>query len=544
MRRVKRYLALLMAGALSMSGLAGCGNDGKKTGQSEAAQIKAEQTKAGDDGTQAQKGSDAGEAALTYNGQDVSEPVELVMYFIGDKTEDEELVLSEINKILKEKINATLTLKNMSLSDYGTKYALTIAGGENIDLIYTSTWAFYQTEANKGAFAEVTDEVIKNDMPLHKENQAEASWGQAKINGKIYFVPCNMANVNANAILIRGDLREKYGLDRLETLDDLQEYYKAVADDAESGVSFAYDASQNNDTSKEIILAAKNDWIRMAGTLVNYLAYKYTDNVKADDVFWMYGTDEYMEYAKQMKEWADSGFWSKSAIANATDVKEAFINGTSASFSQNLGTVGAAASEVQETHPEWKPEVYDLTPDANRFFGGYTGDGIAVLANSQNKDRAFMALDLLKFDKDLYYMVRHGIKGTHYEVTEDGMWTPGPDMSKNPYGNGFSWGFKNSQFDMTRADTFPDQVKIGDLWNERGVEGPTSGFSFDDTNVKNELSNLQSVYTQYVPLLDLGLVDDVEKTLEEFNKKAEAAGLQKILDEAKVQMEAYLESVK
>ena len=98
----------------------------------------------------------------------------------------------------------------MSFSDYSTKYALTIAGGENFDLIYTSTWAYYQSEANKGAFAEVTEQVLNDYMPLHKENQAEASWGQAKIGGKVYFVPCNMANVSANAILIRGDLREKY----------------------------------------------------------------------------------------------------------------------------------------------------------------------------------------------------------------------------------------------------------------------------------------------------------------------------------------------
>ena len=62
--------------------------------------------------------------------------------------------------------------------------------------------------------------------------------------------------------------------------------------------------------------------------------------------------------------------------------------------------------------------------------------------------------------------------------------------------------------------------------------------------MKNELANLQSVYTQYVPLLDLGLVEDVEKTLDEFNKQAEAAGLQKIIEEAKSQMAAYLESVK
>ena len=117
-------------------------------------------------------------------------------------------------------------------------------------------------------------------------------------------------------------------------------------------------------------------------------------------------------------------------------------------------------------------------------------------------------------------------------------------MSKNNYGNGFSWGFKNSMYDMTREGTFIDQYEIGEVWKAKAIEGPTTAFSFDDSNVKNELANLQSVYTQYAPLLDLGLVDDVEKTLADFNKQAEAAGLQKILDEAKAQVAAFLENSK
>lgn len=538
MKMSKKLMALLLAGTISVSALTGCGG-GKPAANESGSTPKSSEAGGKETGSAA-----SGESGLSYNGQDVSEPVELVMYYIGDKAEDEQLVLDEINKILKEKINATLVLKNMSLSDYSTKYALTIAGGENIDLIYTSTWAFYQSEASKGAFAEVSDQVLADYMPMHKESQAEASWGQAQIGGKTYFVPCNMANVNANAVLVRGDLREKYGLEPIKNIQDLSAYYEAVAKDKDSGVSFAYDASQNNDTSKGILLLANNNWMKIEGAIANYFTMPYSENVKADDLLWIYGSPEYLAFANQMKEWADKGFWSKSAIANATNVKEAYINGTSASFTQNLGTVGAAASEVNKTHPEWKPEIYDVTLDADRFFGAYTGDGIAVLANSQNQERAFMAIDLMKFDQDIYYLIRHGIEGKHYEKAGEGLWKTGADMDKYPYGTGFSWGFKNSNFDMTREDTYPDQVAIGKIWTDRAVEGPAAAFSFDDTNVKNELANLQSVYTQYVPLLDLGLVDNVEKTLEEFNKQAKAAGLDKIMEETQKQIKAYLEGVK
>lgn len=540
MKKGKKWLALMLVGVMSLSVLTGCGGD---TPQDSSTQESTQESQV-QESSSAVEESQVEDTGFSYNGQDVSKPVELVMYYIGDKPEDEDLVLEEINKILKEKINATLVLKSISFSDYNTKYALTIAGGESIDLIYTSTWAFYQTEATKGAFAEITDQVINDYMPLHKEYQSKASWGQAQIGGKVYFVPNNMANVSANAVLIRGDLREKYELDKPKSIDDLEAYYEAVSNDPDSGVTFAYDASQNNDTSKLILLLAENNCGSVGGAVNNYFAYEYSDNVTPEDIFWIYGSDQYLAYANRMKTWADKGFWSKSAIANATDVKEAFLNGTSASYTQNLGSVGAVASEILKNHPEWQPEVYDVTPDADRFFLAYTGDGVAVLASSQNKERACMALDLLKFDEELYYLLRHGIRGVHYDIPEPGVWAAGEDMSRYPFGNGFSWGFKNMMYNMDRVDTFADQSEIGAIWNARALEGPLAAFSFDDTNVKNELANLQSVYTQYGPLLDLGLVDKVESTLAEFNKQAEAAGLEKILEEVKVQVAAYQESIK
>lgn len=46
---------------------------------------------------------------------------------------------------------------------------------------------------------------------------------------------------------------------------------------------------------------------------------------------------------------------------------------------------------------------------------------------------------------------------------------------------------------------------------------------------------------KYIPLLDLGLVDDIEGTLSEFQEQAEAAGLDKIRAEVQRQVSLYLE---
>jgi putative aldouronate transport system substrate-binding protein len=489
-------------------------------------------------------GSGAGSSGLTYNGQDVSQPVELVYYILGDKNGDAALVEGEINKILKEKINAAIVTKNIPLSDYQTKYSLTIAGGEKIDLIYTSSWAYYQSEANKGAFAEITENVLTNYMPLTKQHQEPASLAQARIAGKTYFVPVNMANVSAIALIIRGDLREKYGLPEIKTIADLEAYYRAISDDRNSGVSFGYNASQQNDLMRTIQFLQGNNFIELSGALQNYFTYKYSDNVRPEDLLWFYSSPEDLEWAKRQKRFADMGVWSRSAIANATDVRDSFVNGTSASFVQNLGTIGSVASQVSQTHPEWKPELVDLYPETNRFYLAFTGDGFAVTASSQNQARAFMALDLLKFDERLYLLARNGIEGVHYTRPGPGLWAPGPSYDNWPFGSAFAWGLKNNMYDLVREDTFPDHQAIADDWKSRALASPTASFAFDDSAVQNELANLQSVYIQYVPLLDLGLAQNTEATLAEFQRQAEVAGLAKITAEIQRQFKTHLDSLK
>lgn len=352
----KRIAALALSACLAAGALMGCGAEGK---QDTANTSSSSGQSANLDSSESSK-QISGEEGLTYNGQDVSEPVKLVMYYLGDAPTAQDEVLKKINEKLSSKINATIELKNISLSDYQTKYSLTIAGGENVDLIYTSTWAFYQTEASKGAFAEVTEDIIDKDMPLHKEFQDPVSWGQAKINGKIYFVPCNMAKVNGNTVTIRGDLRKKYGIDKIQTSDDFEKYMESVSTDESSGIQFAYNASQNNDLMKRVMYWEHYNLIPIEGAAINYYVLPYKDNVSENDLEWIYATDQYKEYANKMKTWADKGFWSKSAISNSTEVKDSFLSGNSAVFVQNLGTCGVTADTMTASNPGWEPEIFDI----------------------------------------------------------------------------------------------------------------------------------------------------------------------------------------
>lgn len=80
---------------------------------------------------------------------------------------------------------------------------------------------------------------------------------------------------------------------------------------------------------------------------------------------------------------------------------------------------------------------------------------------------------------------------------------------------------------------------ISDAWGERVENNPTITFVFDTTPVDSYVAAVKVVLDDYVPMLELGLVDDVDKTLDEMIQKCYDSGLQNVKDEFKTQYEAW-----
>lgn len=526
---LKRTVLFALALVLLVTFAVGCSKK-EKPEQTTSATTKPAKTQAGE-ATQA-----TGQQEETI---DISKHVDLVMVLIGDTPPDKELVYGELNKLIERDLNASLKVEFLPWADYEQKYPLMLAVGEEVDLIYTSPWCFYTQEATKGAFVEITEDILKKYMPMTWELQPKVSFEQAKIGGKTYFVPATLPSVSGSAVLIRADLREKYNIPELNSLEVLEQYFTAVAEN-EDGV-FPFAAAGNNDQLKNLAFIAKNKIIGINGATGFGYIYKES-GVTADSVQFLYDMPEYLEYAKLMKEWAEKGFWSRNAIANQTQPRDAFENGTSASLIWNLGTLGNTARKIEAEHPDWKWEICDVVPDAIHTYGLYTGDGMAVPASSNNKERAFMLLDKLKWEKEYYELIRFGVEDTHWIAVGENQWEPGPAQDKYVFGSYGTWGLKNQLFERQRADALEVETKMNDRWKE--VADKTNdvfqGFIFDDTNVKNEIAALDAIIKQYVYILDLGLVEDVEAILNEFRQKAVDAGKDKIYAELRSQLEAYL----
>ena len=272
----KKALAVILSAAMLFS-LAGCGSSPAAGGGSiPTAEGDSESTQAGTEvDAPAASGSGISEdSPYVDKGLDLSEPVTVIMYAIGDRPEDMDMVLEELNtKYLNPWLNTTLEMQFLNWSDYTTKYSLVLAGSEPVDLMYTSSWCYYNDEAAKGAFRELDPEWLKTYMPISYPQQPAESWDQISINGKILAVPKSNAAFNGyNFIAVRSDLMEQYGMDTIDSWDSMKEYLYAAAADKGSGISAS---GQTANREEFVKLWNQKEGLNTLATGFDYLYYHH-----------------------------------------------------------------------------------------------------------------------------------------------------------------------------------------------------------------------------------------------------------------------------
>lgn len=547
----KRLLAIVMSLCLTAAALAGCGGSGGGSQESAQENAAAETTAESAAGTEAAESTAAsldslpaavGEGIITatpemYSNIDLSEPYTVNMYLIGDTPNDWDRILELTNEYL-EPFNTSLNVTIMSWSDYQTMYSLVLAGGEQVDLIFTAPWCYMYTEAAKGSFYELTDEFIANSMPLTNKYQAAESWDETTISGKTIAVPSNVASPMGKIVAIRQDLADKYGISELTTWEDYMNFCLTIAEQEtpQSGI-YAMPASGGNSELWDVYRQQYDTFAAVSsGNVVMY--YQYDGDIPAkEDIKLVCELDYFRDFAHDMKTLADAGAWSRSALTNTVTDDDAFGNLQGASIAWNT-SVFTYMEQAEKTEGV-QCAAYDITQDHLVSAEAYSNNDMAITAGSQNPERAAMVLDLMKFDTYLNKLLLLGIEGEHYSINEQNEYTELENSTNYAaFSTSVSWAIKNG--DLTEGGVPEREKAITDAWEERVVMNPTITFVFDDTNVKSYMSAVDSVLADYIPMLQLGLVDDVDATIDECVQKCYDAGLQNIYDEFNTQYDAWV----
>jgi ABC-type glycerol-3-phosphate transport system substrate-binding protein len=462
-----------------------------------------------------------------YASYDLSQPLTIYLYMVGSTPADIDEVMALANEeYFKPILNTTVEIAFISWGDIATKYALVLAGGEDVDLVFTAPWNYYEQESSKGSFLELTEDFRAKWLPQTQKEMPPVAWLQMLTKGKIYAASQMVsASDGYKFVVIRDDLRTKYGLPEPTSWDSLENYLFTVAAKEPSIQAYAAAASTAE------VFAVYNQYRDVQSADYSF-AWDGRGNREpaVEELTYYYLTDYYRDYALEMKEWFEKGVWSKNVMNNTVTAQDSFIQGKGASVFWNTSvfTIGQSMEKNGVGVAGW----YDVTADKPVRLAGYSNNAFAVASASKKPERAALALDLMKTNMKLNTLLQGGVKDKHYLDLGDGTRDKGPKAEDYAWNN-WAWALNNPNALRDAAKDSPQIWKdIQANIDARSWEPLIDGFRFDSSALTNEWAVISALVEEYSASFGCGVFgNDTLSKIGEFQGKLRAAGIDKITQE-------------
>lgn len=455
------------------------------------------------------------------------------------KQEDADKVMKAFNKKLQEYLpGVTLEVETFPWNEYAQKVLLMQTSGEKLDIVNTAPLDF-GTEVRKGSFQDITQIVNDNCKEL-KELYVDYMWDYTSIDGKIYAVPSDQGICRTYGAYVPKELSDKYWDSEKaqqvflanntmteECYDVIEEYLAGVK---ESG-------NMRKGMQESAQYAFKG-----------YESFYGDFGVRLDDkkceVVYLYETPEMKLYIEKMADWYKKGYIRKDALSS---YQESSYIGDENGYILWLASAHKNAADTAS-------KQYGFDIDEADFIKPYVGynnanaGGNAIAASCKNPEIAVKLLNLVNSDKEMYRLLTYGIEGDHYEKINDDKakleYKGGNASSSDRYG---IWGYAvGNTFLGFENEIHPEgwYDYLSNLPNNVDVKSNLVGFIPDSSTITSEAAQVSSIRQEYAPALISGVQPDYKAKYDEFMKKLEQAGIDKVKKELQKQVDAFLKSKK
>ncbi|MCJ8014042.1 extracellular solute-binding protein [Paenibacillus sp. KQZ6P-2] len=467
------------------------------------------------------------------------EPITLKIMIPGDRPPDMDQVIAEAEKRMKDTINVKLDIAFVPWADLGQKTQVTLASGENIDLIFDAPWLHINQMIADG-FYEPLDDLLAKYGNTVLEKRPHQMWEANKYDDKIMAVPLGVVYMSGNAYVVRKDIREKLGVPPIKTYKDLIDFAYKVKQNVPGIAPFTAGGTSGLQQASIVAHRSLNDYdthVRYTHALGSSLMLFYKNNDgKVYNLF--EDREPIMTWLKDARQLYKDGIVYKD-ILTAKDFLQPFMSGKAAIVTK--GSFGTGLSFDQQ----FKNNVPNGDLETVTFFDGSQGANmtnykqwnfLAVPKVSKNKERAIMFLNWAN-EKENYDLLSYGIQGKHWEPVGD------KEVklldTKGYWGFGYVWVWNpiDERTDVDRDKRFDDlEAKMRDA--DFFTKDILTGFEFDPSTVQNDLSQYNTIEGKYYPALFNGVLDP-DKTLKEFEAEA-GPSLKRIQQELQRQIDAFL----
>jgi putative aldouronate transport system substrate-binding protein len=444
-------------------------------------------------------------------------------YVTFTKIDDLPLVQEEINKIAKEKINATIKLVPINGANYQQQTNLMLTGNEKLDLLVTSSFFGYNTQAAKGQLVALDDLLQSNGKGILEVMPEHLLEGN-KVNGEIFGIPSMRDWGSYYGFIMRKDIVEKHNIDlsQVKTFADLEAILKTVKEN-EPSLTPIVNTGQGS-TLTSVLAGGKFD---VLGDSLGAVSFK------TEKVVNMFEEPEYVEAVEQARKWFQAGY----ALKDAATSQEVAANIVKAGKGFGYFSHMKPGFDVQEKGITGHEMVSVKLSDVYSYTDAATGFNLSIARNSQNPEKAMEVINLLYTDKDVMNLLANGIEGKHYAVKPEGVISLPEGVTESNYVFG-QWQIGNNFLTYPWEGNDPNYWEQMKQHNDSAVFSPAFGFTFNPDPVKTEVAAATNVMNQYRLGIETGTLDP-SKSLPEFNKKLKEAGLEKIIAEKQKQYDEW-----
>ncbi|MCA0755059.1 extracellular solute-binding protein [Paenibacillus sp. N4] len=488
------------------------------------------------------------------------DPVTLNIRFFGNENghyRDVDPAFREFEKRTKDTLNTTLNVTFTPVADYGTKHQLWMTSGEDVDL-------FVPWELNKfakdGVLADLSEYFNNPKYPGLQKAFSEEYINDNKIFGKTYAIPVTNSFMDMEGVWYRKDLLKKYGMDEIGSYDDLYNFLEKVKENEKDMIPFGNYGNMAffklfTDINAQQLEGKVFPFTGIGNPKRNFVYVQIADDGKSVAGVAAYG-DPASEWANFHPEYGLKYLMNQFNQAkrfNKFIPADTLTNTTGTGKPEaagyiTLGSFKGKEAEQKAKDPNSEIGFWPIMKNNQEMAPGtQSTDGkawnfIAIPANSKKIDRTMEFLDWIFSSQENNDLFTYGIEGKNWEAVGDKEWKipDGVDPAKNYAFPGYQLTWNPTLIRIPAG--LPEQLQQYYAYQYKPdtyQKHVLAGFTFDQEPVKNEFAKVNTVMDKYLPFLLSGF-GDVEENLANMNKDLKASGVEKIKEELKNQINAFL----
>ncbi|MFC0212658.1 ABC transporter substrate-binding protein [Paenibacillus chartarius] len=458
------------------------------------------------------------------------QPVTLRVLFPGDKPAAQDEVTRAVeSRLARDGLPIKLDFTFVPFEQYWNKEWLLDATGASYDIGLTS-FSNLPGLVSKKVLAPLDDALKEYGKDILRSTP-DYAMQSVTVKGKTYGIPRVMPIAEFQSFVqIRGDLRKKYGLPEIETLQQMDAYLEAVYRNEPGMIPYFYDSGR-------FLLREFGDVAFLAGNYLNSPVYidPADPELKVRNT---YESDLFRNIMQKLHEWQRQGYTprSVSATPDIPDPEKAFYEGKIAATWSVVLKQTERIDAFKAVTPNGELENVYLRPDKPKYLFTGSDNMLSVFSTSRHVNEAVALINWIRSSQENYDLFTYGIENVHYQLRGDAISYEGIPRERRYLP--ISWAWNDIRFARFSEHISPEYAAELRSWDREATLSPTLGFVPDLAPVKSEMAQLNAVISEYLPLL-YDERTDWSSTMSAFQAKLHDAGIEHVAAEMQRQFDAF-----